>query len=198
MQREEKRKPETQPGGISHLGKKRKTSKISRKEDTEKGRRRTRRWSVLEAKRRVFPCQSSQHQLLQRGDRSKPLDFVIRKSPGDFHCERRLLQKRWPIFSFHIKTCILPGSRAWIFKTYWSVCLSILSCQNSLQNQDRREESPQTYCNMNCLILIQAVHTQENRHWSWILMGRRRKRDIKLWKDGNKKSLAGKSVHLLK
>lgn len=35
----------------SHVGKRRKTSKISRKEDNTKSRRRTRKWSVWTAKR---------------------------------------------------------------------------------------------------------------------------------------------------
>lgn len=70
--------------------------------------------------------------------------------------------------------------------------LPSLFCQSFLQSHDKRDESSQAYSNMKCFIFIQAVHIQENRLHSWILMARRRKSDINLGLKEMKSCLHGR------
>lgn len=58
--------------------------------------------------------------------------------------------------------------------------LPSLFCQSFLQSHDKRDKSSQAYSNMKRFIFIQAVHIQENKLHSWILMARRRKSDTNL------------------
>ena len=129
VKKEEKRENAREPGHLQ-FRKRRKTSKISRKEDNKKGSGRTRKWSVSRAKRWAFQCQSSTDHLLQIGHKEgqvKVFRNCNEEITGDFYHKRRLLWKYRPIFGLNIKPSILPGTCTWIFKypcTYLCFCPS--------------------------------------------------------------------------